>query len=52
MRIEFNGRKIVNGDHFINCIDCPLDTDGFQCLAYFFGIREDCTTGFEYEDNI
>lgn len=52
MRIELNGRKIVNADHFIHCIDCPLDTDESKCLAYLFGIREHCATGFKYEDSI
>lgn len=52
MRIEFNGRKIVDADHFIACTDCPLDTDEPKCLAYLFGIREYCTTGFKYENNI
>lgn len=52
MRIELNGRKIVDADHFINCIDCPLDTNGPKCLAYLFGIRECCENGFKYENNI
>ena len=52
MRIELNGRKIVDANYFIECIDCPLDTDEPKCLAYLFGIRDDCTNGFKYEDNI
>lgn len=52
MRLEFNRRKIVDADHFINCVDCPLDTDEPKCLASLFGIREECKTGFKYEDNI
>lgn len=53
MRIELNRRKIIEADHFIDCINCPLDTDEPpKCLAYLFGIKEDCTTGFKYEDNI
>lgn len=52
MRIELNGRKIVNVNYFIECIDCPLNTDKFKCLADLFGIRVNCTNGFKYEDNI
>ena len=53
MRIELNGRKIVDTDYFIDCTNCLLYTDEPKCLAYLFGIRKSyCTTGFKYEDNI
>lgn len=52
MRIEFNGRKIVDTGHYICCENCPLDTNGSICLGSIFGITKDCKTGFKYEDNI
>lgn len=33
MRIEFNGRKIVDAGHFVHCANCPLNIDGPKCLA-------------------
>lgn len=52
MRIEINGRKIVDVGHFINCVDCPLDTNEPKCLAQLLGLMKSCETGFKYEDNI
>lgn len=51
MRLEFNGRKIVNVDYYMCCKDCPLDI-GPYCLGCMLGVIKDCQTGFKYEDNI
>lgn len=52
MRIEFNGRKIVDAGHFVYCENCPLNKRFGPCLAQLFNITEDCRTGFKYEDSI
>ena len=52
MKIELNGRKIVDTGHYICCENCPLNIYSSICLGSIFGIATNCKTGFKYEDNI
>lgn len=51
MRIELNGRKVIEADKSIYCEHCPFDINEPDFLTQLFGITDGCgETGFRYEN--